>query len=225
MSLSVLLLANFAHRLRLGACILGVVATVTSCHDDRGARRAAERVASRDAKDTASVVDVRDGTSVTSTAPTTSTTPTRDASDAALSRDIDARLSGDPRVKDANSLRVSVAGARVRVEGVVATSLESLAVVGDIESVPGTRGVQDRLVVRSDVRNIEKAIQDELHWDPVLGGDHVEVRMADDGTATLTGAVGSWSELRAAASDAIAGGAAHVIDLIKRRGPPAPAEP
>lgn len=45
----------------------------------------------------------------------------------------------------------------------------------------------------------------------------VKVRVSPNRTATLTGTVDSWSELRAATADAVAGGANRVVDLLQRR--------
>ncbi len=126
---------------------------------------------------------------------------------------------------DAKGLRVSVVGGRVTVEGAVQTSLESLAVLGDIEKIPGVVAIESRLVNRSEARSVEGTIEDELHWDPLVGPGHVQVRVDPDGTATLTGTVNSWSELRAATSDAVAGGARHVVDLLERRYEPRYIEP
>jgi osmotically-inducible protein OsmY len=61
---------------------------------------------------------------------------------------------------------------------------------------------------------IEAAIESELWWSPFVDSDEVTVKV-EDGVATLTGAVDSWSEQRAATNNALEGGAIAVEnDLI-----------
>ncbi len=56
---------------------------------------------------------------------------------------------------------------------------------------------------------IKEDIEDELWWSPFVDSDDVTVRV-DDGIATLTGTVDSWSEYNAAANNAYEGGAIFV---------------
>jgi osmotically-inducible protein OsmY len=56
---------------------------------------------------------------------------------------------------------------------------------------------------------IEEDIEDELWWSPFVDSDDVTVTV-DNGTATLTGTVGSWFEYRIAAANAFEGGAIEV---------------
>jgi osmotically-inducible protein OsmY len=65
-----------------------------------------------------------------------------------------------------------------------------------------------RYPVKSD-RQIKENIQDELFWSPFVDADDVEVTV-EDGRATLTGTVGSWSEYGAAQDNAYEGGAVTV---------------
>lgn len=61
---------------------------------------------------------------------------------------------------------------------------------------------------------IEEEIADELWWSPFVDSDDVDVTV-DDGVATLTGTVDSWSERAAATENAFEGGAAWVDnDLV-----------
>lgn len=61
---------------------------------------------------------------------------------------------------------------------------------------------------------IENSIESELWWSPFVDADDVKVDV-DDGIATLTGVVDSWSELAAATENAYEGGAMRVDnDLI-----------
>ncbi len=169
---------------------------------------AAQRAAAEDARDTVGVTDVRDDTTVE---------PAKIGDDAETARQIQRALSNDPLVSDAEGIRVEVTGGRVALGGRVRTSLEGLAVMGDVEKIRGVTGVDNRLVVQSDVQNIHAAIEDELCWDPLVTCGQVKVRVSPNRTATLTGTVDSWSELRAATADAVAGGANRVVDLLQRR--------
>lgn len=56
---------------------------------------------------------------------------------------------------------------------------------------------------------IERDIEDELMWSPYVDSDEVTV-VVDDGEATLTGTVDSWSEFYAASKNAYEGGAIWV---------------
>jgi osmotically-inducible protein OsmY len=70
-----------------------------------------------------------------------------------------------------------------------------------------------RYTVKSD-RQIKADIEDELFWSPFVDADDVKVTV-EDGKATLTGTVGSWSEYGAAQDNAYEGGAVNVDnDLI-----------
>ena len=65
-----------------------------------------------------------------------------------------------------------------------------------------------RFPAKSDWQ-LELDIGDELFWSPFVDSDTVEVAV-DDGVATLTGTVDSWSEYNAAANNAYEGGAVYV---------------
>ncbi len=56
---------------------------------------------------------------------------------------------------------------------------------------------------------IKEEINDEMWWSPFVDSDDVTVTV-DDGTATLTGTVDSWSEFNAATENAFEGGAVWV---------------
>lgn len=61
---------------------------------------------------------------------------------------------------------------------------------------------------------IKEDIQSEIFWSPFVDSDQVDVTV-DDGTATLTGTVDSWTERDSAAENAYEGGAIFVDnDLI-----------
>ena len=61
---------------------------------------------------------------------------------------------------------------------------------------------------------LKEEINDELWWSPFVNSDDVNVSV-DDGTATLTGEVGSWSELQAATENAYDGGALFVRNNLE----------
>lgn len=66
---------------------------------------------------------------------------------------------------------------------------------------------------------IEEDVEDELFWSPFVDSDEVTVEV-DDGIATLTGTVDTWSEREAAAENAFEGGAVAVDnDLQVSYGP------
>jgi osmotically-inducible protein OsmY len=60
---------------------------------------------------------------------------------------------------------------------------------------------------------IKDDIQSELFWSPFVDSDQVTVAV-DDGTATLTGTVDSWSERQSAEENAMEGGADAVINKL-----------
>ncbi|MFP4053475.1 MAG: BON domain-containing protein [Phycisphaerae bacterium] len=60
---------------------------------------------------------------------------------------------------------------------------------------------------------IKEEISDELWWSPFVDSDQVKVSV-DNGVATLTGKVDSWSELEAARQNAYEGGATWVINKL-----------
>ena len=66
---------------------------------------------------------------------------------------------------------------------------------------------------KSDLK-IEREIIDELFWSPFVDSGDVEVDV-EDGVATLTGEVDTWSEYRAAANNAYEGGAVWVDNDLK----------
>jgi len=65
-------------------------------------------------------------------------------------------------------------------------------------------------------REIKEDIQDELWWSPFVDSDDVTV-MVEDGEATLTGTVDSWSEYTAAQDNAYEGGAVYVDNELAVR--------
>lgn len=69
--------------------------------------------------------------------------------------------------------------------------------------------------LKSDTE-IEEDVESELWWSPFVDSDDIAV-VVEDGTATLTGAVDSWSEYSAATENAYEGGAVWVDnDIVVR---------
>lgn len=63
-------------------------------------------------------------------------------------------------------------------------------------------------------QQIEAEIEDELWWSPFVDGDEITVKV-DDGVATLTGDVDSWSEFTSATENAYEGGAVRVRNRLQ----------
>jgi osmotically-inducible protein OsmY len=72
---------------------------------------------------------------------------------------------------------------------------------------------QPNVTSRKNDRVIADNIESELFWSPFVDSDQVSVRV-DDGKATLTGTVDSWSEYDAATQNALEGGAVVVDNEI-----------
>jgi osmotically-inducible protein OsmY len=68
---------------------------------------------------------------------------------------------------------------------------------------------QPNITSRKNDREIAENIESELFWSPFVDSDQVTVTV-DDGKATLTGTVDSWSEYDAASQNALEGGAVVV---------------
>lgn len=64
---------------------------------------------------------------------------------------------------------------------------------------------------------IREEVYDELWWSPFVDANEVTV-VVDDGVATLTGTVDTWSERDAAIENAYEGGAARVINNLRING-------
>jgi osmotically-inducible protein OsmY len=73
---------------------------------------------------------------------------------------------------------------------------------------------QPNVTSRKSDREIADDIEGELFWSPFVDSDNVTVTV-DDGKATLTGQVDSWSEYNAATQNALEGGAVVVDNELK----------
>jgi osmotically-inducible protein OsmY len=170
--------------------------------DSPKARRAAEA----DAKDTVGVWSVRDEVLVQ---------PAGAPTDDDLARGVKQVLAEDLFLSNGKSIQVSSAKGKVALSGTIASSFDRLDAVADVESVPGVAEIDDELVVNRPPAEIKAGIEDRLFWDPMVERDRVSVAVAADGIATLTGTLDAWSEIKAAADDALSGGAARVINTLK----------
>jgi osmotically-inducible protein OsmY len=73
---------------------------------------------------------------------------------------------------------------------------------------------QPNVTSRKNDQEIADNIESELFWSPFVDSDQVTVTV-DDGTATLTGTVDSWSEYDAASQNALEGGAVVVDNELR----------
>jgi osmotically-inducible protein OsmY len=60
---------------------------------------------------------------------------------------------------------------------------------------------------------LQQEIEDELWWSPFVDANEVKVEV-ENGVATLTGAVDTWSERNAAAENALEAGAIQVRNRL-----------
>jgi osmotically-inducible protein OsmY len=73
---------------------------------------------------------------------------------------------------------------------------------------------QPNVISRKNDQEIADNIESELFWSPFVDSDQVDVSV-DDGKATLTGTVDSWSEYNAATQNALEGGAVVVNNKLR----------
>ena len=183
------------------------MATLTGTVDSPKARRAA----ASDAKNTVGVWSVRNEVLVQMDGKPT---------DADIERAVKQALSEDLVLSYAKSIEVTTVNGRVTLKGTIPLGVDRFFVLADVEEVPGVADVEDNLTVKRLPADIEASVEDRLFWDPMVERNVVHVAVAPDGITTLTGTVATWSELKAASNDALAGGAARVINLLKLNGHP-----
>lgn len=194
----------------------------------------AKRAAAQDARNTVGVVNVSNRLRVR---------PNVDVSDAKLADDIRAALSRDPYIERFD-VDVSVYDGVATLTGTVDTYFEKsqaqdvaagVAGVEDVNNYLSVWDVRQPLVYDPYVHDYDvyaydwydyepyytyvddveilKDIRDELWWSPFVDSDDVTVTV-DNGTATLTGTVESWSERQAAVDNAYQGGATWVVNNL-----------
>jgi osmotically-inducible protein OsmY len=175
--------------------------------DDALARRAA----AADAMNTVGVWKVRDELTVEPSAP-----PTDRDIEAAAKR----ALAEDLTLTNGKSIEVSSANGKVVLRGAISAPFERFDAIDDVTSIPGVVEVDDMLTIDWTPAEVRERITDRLYWDPMVERERVTVAVGPDGVATLTGTLGSWSEVRAATDDALRGGAKRVVNLLALRKPP-----
>ncbi len=175
--------------------------------DSEKARRAAEA----DAKDTVGVWGVRDDVVVE---------PPAKPTDADIERAAERVLAGDLFLPDGKTIHVSSQKGKVALKGTIGGVSEHFDAVEDVETVPGVTGIDDDLVVARTPADVKASIEERLFWDPMVERDRIDVGVASDGTATLSGTMDSWSEIEAAADDATWAGATRVVNLLKLKNRP-----
>jgi len=176
----------------------------------------AQGAAEEDARDTVGITEVRDDTQVA---------PVVGMDDQDIARAVRKQLADDVTTARETDIRVSVTKGSVLLEGHVKTSFQQLAAVGDAAVIPGVVSVEDRLVVEQVGEDLGADVEQELARDPLVDAKQIRVQVSDDRTVTLAGTVNSWTEVRAAASDAISAGARRVVNLLQVRNQPPAIEP
>jgi osmotically-inducible protein OsmY len=99
----------------------------------------------------------------------------------------------------------------------VAARTPGVIVVGDFLKTE-TASQKSHVADKSDWE-IAQDIRHELFWSPFVATADVTVAV-DDGVATLTGTVDTWSERQQAKDNALEGGAVAVINRLKVRNGP-----
>ena len=192
----------------------------------------AKRAAAQDARNTTGVWRVKNYLKVR---------PADQRSDGQIAADVRAALLRDPFV-DRMDIHVSVYGGTVYLRGDVDSYYEKEHAEDIAARVKGATDVGNYLTVGYDYPSLgydfydwdatlydydfdyetvkkksDKAILDdiesELFWSPFVDSDAVSVAV-NDGIATLTGTVDSWSERSAAAENALEGGAFKVVNKL-----------
>jgi len=190
---------------------------------------AAKRAASGIARRTTGVLAVNDQLVVD---------PSDPRPDAAIESDLELAFVASPTV-DADDVEFSIHDGVVKLTGQVASNYERMRASHLAEDVIGVRLVENELSVEQNEplghepytdttyiydydwydyeptqtslsdAEIAREIRDELWWSPFVDSEGIAI-VVDDGIATLTGTVDSWSERESAAENAYEGGAIWV---------------
>ncbi len=200
------------------------VATLRGTVDNLKAKRAAER----DARNTVGVARVKNRIRVRPTTP----------ADTEIAQTIREAFRRDPYV-DRYEITVSVIDGTAYLYGTVDTYFEKWQADDVTSAVYGVKEVENHLTVETPDplvydpyvtpyspyyydwydyepyttfmtdAEIQDEIRDEMWWSPFVDSDDVHI-VVEDGEATLTGTVDSWSEFEAATENAYEGGAVWV---------------
>jgi osmotically-inducible protein OsmY len=174
----------------------------------------AKKAASRDARHVTGVWRVEDVMTVL---------PAKRESDATVQKQVISSVYNDVAVPDARNVRIMTAGAKITLQGAVASLEEKKAIESDVEEVPGVVALDDELQVPGygsgthvvSAESLRHDVIEAIFWDPRVGFDKVSVDVTAQGDVTLNGLVGSWGEAHAATDDAVKAGAAHVDNRIR----------
>ncbi len=207
----------------------GGVATLRGKVDNLKAKRAA----TRDARNTVGVISVRNRIRVRPASPT----------DAEIAQNVRDALKRDPFV-DRYEISVTVIDGTAYLYGTVDTYFEKGQADDVASEIYGVTEVDNNLNVDAPEplvydpyvtpyypyyydwydyepyytfmtdSEIKEEINDEMWWSPFVDSDEVNVTV-DDGVATLTGTVDSWSESQSAVENAYEGGATWVNNKLQ----------
>jgi osmotically-inducible protein OsmY len=174
----------------------------------------ARNAAARDARQVRGVWRVEDAMVVL---------PAKRETDATIQKQVASSVYNDPALPDARNLKIMTEGAKVTLQGAVASPEEKKVIEGDVEEVPGVIAVDNRIQVQgygadthvASAESLRHGIIEAIFWDPRIGMDQVTVDTSPAGDVTLGGVVGSWGEMHAANDDAVKAGAARVDNRIR----------
>jgi osmotically-inducible protein OsmY len=132
---------------------------------------------------------------------------------AELESDIKSALANDPYV-ESYDVNVDTVGSAATLSGEVNTSFEKWEAEQVALGVQGVTQVFNNIDYEHQWHwkpdwEIKDSIQSQLWWSPFVDADEVNVTV-DDGLATLTGTVDTWSERQDAEENAFDGGAKDV---------------
>ncbi len=152
--------------------------------------------------------------------------------DEAIETEIKTALLNNPTT-DSYEILVSVDDGRAVLSGMVDGPYEEAVAESVASKVRGVTHVRNFLMTPSEMpirdypwswpdvwlaprptdEQIHSRIQDEFFWSPFVDGDDVSVEV-QDAVATLHGTVQNWHEYRAAAENALEGGAQTVVNRL-----------
>lgn len=195
----------------------------------------AKQAAAQDARHTVGVINVKNRLKVR---------PSEARSDEAIAEDIRNALERDPYL-ERYEIVIDVIDGTVYLNGMVDSYFEKAQADIVISGIKGVEQVENDLIVDDvdvplvyepyledyypydydwyDYRpgytlkrdsEIREDINDELWWSPFVDAEQITVTV-EDGVATLTGAVDSWSEFNAATENAYEGGATWVRNQLE----------
>lgn len=166
----------------------------------------AKRAARLDATNTVGVTSVEDDLVVQ---------PAWRARDSDLNASVERALSRDLFL-DGTTIHASTSKGKVVLQGTADSAFDRFDAVEDAASIPGVAEIDDEVTVKRSPAELKTDIEDRIFWDATIERNRVRVAVAPDGTVTLAGRVASESEIRSAVADATAGGASHVVNLLRQ---------